>query len=75
MVKYVYLKGIEMEDKDFKDILLVYFILGVSDYAKIKIEIVFRVGILGEFIGEKIKFGWIIMFFGKEVDLFLMFFI
>lgn len=64
-----------MEDKEFKDILLVYFIFGVSDYVKIKIEIVFCVGVLGEFIGEKIKFGWIIMFFGKEVDLLLMFFV
>lgn len=64
-----------MEDINIKDSLLVYFILGVSDYVKIKTEIVFRIGVFGELIGEKIKFGWIIMSLGKEVDLFTMFFI
>jgi len=34
--KYAHLKGIEMEDKDSKDILSVHLILGASDYAKIK---------------------------------------
>lgn len=64
-----------MDDMDIKEFFLVYFILGVCDYIKIKIEIVFFIGVMDEFIVEKIKFGWIIILLGKEVDLFLMFLI
>ena len=49
---YAHLKGIEMEDKDSKDIMPVHLILGASDYAKIKTETAARVGALGEPIGE-----------------------
>jgi len=60
-----------MEDKDFKDILLVHLILGASDYAKIKTKTAPRVGARGEPTGEKTNLGWtiIIISFGKEVDL------
>ena len=69
MAKYVHLKGIEMEDKDSKNIMPVHLILGASDYAKIKTETAPRVGALGEPIGEKTKLGWTTMSPGKEVDL------
>ena len=69
LAKYVHLKGIEMEDKDSKDIMPVHLILGASDYAKIKTETVPRVGALGEPIGEKTKLDWTIMSPGKDVDL------
>ena len=55
LAKYAHLKGIEMEDKDSKDIMPVHLILGASDYAKIKTETAPRVGALGEPIGEKTK--------------------
>lgn len=44
-------------------------ILGVSEYAKLKISIVSRVGKLGELVVEFIFFGWIIMFLGVEINL------
>ena len=65
LTKYVHLKGIEMEDKDSKDIMPVHLILGASDYVKIKTETAPRVGALGEPIGEKTKLGWTIMSPGK----------
>ena len=52
LTKYAHLKGIEMEDKDSKDIMPVHLILGASDYAKIKTKTAARVGALGEPIGE-----------------------
>ena len=55
LAKYAHLKGIEMEDKDSKDIMPVHLILGASDYAKIKTETAPRVGALGGPIGEKTK--------------------
>ena len=74
LAKYAHLKGIEMKDKDNKDILPVHLILGASDYAKIKTETAPSVGALGEPIGDKTKLGWTIMSYGKEVDLSPMFF-
>ena len=74
LAKYPHLKGIEMKDKESKDILPVHLILGASDYAKIKTETAPRVGALAESIGEKTKLGWTIMSPGKEVDLSPMFF-
>ena len=65
LAKYAHLKGIEMEDKDSKDIMPVHLILGASDYAKIKTETAPRVGALGEPVGEKTKLGWTIMSPGK----------
>ena len=44
LAKYAHLRGIEMEDKDSKDIMPVHLILGASDYAKIKTETAARVG-------------------------------
>ena len=52
LAKYAHLKGIEMEDKDSKDIMPVHLILGASDYAKIKTKTAAHVGALGEPIGE-----------------------
>ena len=74
LAKYAHLEGIEMEDRESKDILPVHLTLGASDYAKIKTETAPRVGALGEPIGEKTKLGWTIMSPGKEVDLSPMFF-
>lgn len=73
--KYFYLDGVYMDDRDEKFELLVYIILGVSEYVKIKIEIILKIGCFGEFVVELIKFGWIIMLLGKEVDFFNMFLI
>ena len=74
LTKYAHLKGIEMEDKDYKDTLPVHLILRASDYVKIKTETAPCVGALDDPIGEKTKLGWTIMSPGKEVDLSPMFF-
>ena len=71
--KYEHLKGVEMDDLDTKDILPVHFILGVSDYARIKTETAPRIGAVNEPIAEKTKLGWTIISPGKEVDLTPMF--
>lgn len=57
LAKYAHLKGIEMEDKDSKDILPVHLILIASDFMKIKTETAPRVGALG----EKTELDWTIM--------------
>lgn len=67
--KYRYFKGVIMEDIDIKSLFSVYVILGISDYAKIKIYI----GVIGEFVVEYIFFGWIIILLGIEIDLDKMF--
>lgn len=55
-----------MNDVDIKSCLLVYIILGVGDYVKVKIESVLKIGEFGQFVVELMKFGWIIMLLGKE---------
>lgn len=67
---FFYLAGVVMEDNDKKSELFIYFIFGVSEYFRIKIEIKLRIGKLFEFIVEFITLGWAMMFFGKEIGFF-----
>lgn len=64
-----------MDDVDDKEEFFVYFIFGMNEYVQIKIEIMFKIGKLGEFIVELIRLGWIIMLFGSEFDFINMFLI
>lgn len=64
--KYCYLKDVIIEDIDIKSLFLVYVILSVSNYVKIKMLIIQYIGVIGEFEVEYIFFGWIIMLFGME---------
>lgn len=70
------MRGVIIEDDDEKFILFkiyVYLIFGINEYVKIKIGIRLRIGCLGELVVEYIRFGWIIMLFGKELDFSNMF--
>ena len=67
--RYTHLKGVEMDDSDTKRMLPVDLILGVSEFAKIKTTQAPRVGSPGEPVAEMTRFGWTIMFPGKEPDL------
>lgn len=62
-----------MDDIDEKVDFLIYLIFGVNEYVWVKVNSMLWIGKLGELIVEFIFFGWIMMFFGKEVDLIDMF--
>ena len=65
---YNHLEGVCMEDNSLKPFLPVHLILGASAYATIKTTEAARVGLPGELVAEKTKFGWTIMSPGKEFD-------
>ena len=65
---YNHLKGVTMEDKDSKPFLPIHLILGASAFATIKTAESPRVGLPGEPVAEKTRFGWTIMSSGKEFD-------
>ena len=67
--RYTHLKRVEMDDSDTKTMLPVHLILGASEFAKIKTTQAPRVGSPGEPVAEMTRFGWTIMFPGKEPDL------
>ena len=67
--RYTHLKGVEMDDNDTKTMLPVHLILGASEFAKIKTMQAPRVGSPGEPVAEMTRFGWTIMFPGKEPHL------
>lgn len=46
-MRNLYLLGVVMNDVDIKSCLLVYIILGVGDYVKVKIESVLKIGEFG----------------------------
>ena len=68
MKKYPHLKEVHMIDTDKKEQLPVHIILGVSDFDKIKMEKVPRVGKIGEHFAELIKIGWVMMSPVRESD-------
>ena len=57
-----------MNDTDKKEQLPVHIILGASDFAKIKIEKVPRVGKVGEPFAELTKMRWVMMSPGRETS-------
>ena len=65
---YGHLEGVNMEDNDTKPLLPVHLILGASAYAAIKTAEPPRVGLPGEPVAEKTRFGWTMMSPGKEFD-------
>ena len=66
--KFKHLKGIKVEDNDPKSELPVHLILGLSEYSKIKMEVVPRVGNSGEPVAELTRLGWIFMSPGYEME-------
>ena len=66
--KFKHLKGIKVEDNDPKSELPVHLILGLSEYSKIKMEVVPRVGNLGEPVAELTRLGRIFMSPGYEME-------
>ena len=66
--KYSHLKGVHVNDDDTKASLPVHVVLGSGEYARIKTETKPRIGQENDPIAELTKFGWILMFPGKEFD-------
>lgn len=62
-----HLSRVVMSDVDTKSRLPVYIILGAGDYAEVKAENVPKIGEPGQPVAGLTKFGWIIMFRGKEL--------
>ena len=54
---------------DSKEQLPIYLILGIGEYAKIKISSRQKVGAPGEPVAELTKLGWILVSYGQDVDL------
>ena len=67
--QYKHLKCINMNGNDSKPELPIHMILGVSDYARVKVPEMPRVGSPGEPVAELARFGWVIMSPGNEIDL------
>jgi hypothetical protein len=65
---YGHLEGVSMEDNDTNPLLPVHLMLGASAYAAIKTAEPPRVGLPGEPVAEKTRFGWTMMSPGKEFD-------
>ena len=68
MKKYPHLKKVRINDTDKKEQLPVHIILGASDFAKIKIEKVPRVGEVDEPFAELTKMGYVMMSPGRETS-------
>ena len=66
---YDHLKGVSMADVAGKPQLPVHFILGASEYARIKTATKPHVGRPGEPVAEVTKFGWTLMSSGTEDNL------
>ena len=60
--QYKHLTGININNNDTKP-------EGASDYARIKVSEMARVGSPGEAVSELTRFGWVIMSPGNETDL------
>ena len=67
--QYKHSASIKMNDKDTKAELSMHMILGASDYARIKVQEMPRVGSPGEPVAELTQFGWVIISPGNEIDL------
>ena len=73
IARFPHLQGIIMDDTDEKAELPIHLILGASEYARVKVNSMPRIGKPGEPIAELTRFGWTMMSPGKEVDLTNMF--
>ena len=58
-----------MNDTDMKAELTIHLILGASEYTRIKVQGMPRVGQPGEPVAELTRLGWVLMSPGKEVEL------
>ena len=58
-----------MNDTDTKAELPIHLILGTSEYTRIKVQEMPRVGQPGEPVAELTRLGWVLMSPGKEVEL------
>ena len=58
-----------MHYSDTNKLLPIYIILGVSDFAILKMRTCLRVGQIGEPLAKQTKMGWVIMPPGKESDI------
>ena len=64
-----YLRDIKMNDTDTKGELPIHLILGASEYTRIKVQEMPRVGQPGEPIAELTCLGWVLKSPDKEVEL------
>ena len=64
-----HLRDIKMNNTDMKEELPIYLILGASEYTRIKVQEMPRVGQPGEPVAELTRLGWVLMSPGKEVEL------
>ena len=67
--QYKHLTGINMNGNDSKPELPIHMTLGASDYARVKVLEMPRVGSPGEPVAELVLFGWFIMSPENEIDL------
>ena len=73
LAKYDHLRGVEIDDVEFKRELPVHWNLRTSEYAKIKTETTPKMGKPGEPIAELTRLGWTLTSSGSETDLTKMF--
>ena len=66
--QFLHLKGIQMNDTDTKSSFPIHLILGASEYSKIKVQELPRIGQPGEPIAELARLGWVIISPGRELD-------
>ena len=67
--QHQHLQKITMTDMDKKTELAVHLIFGASDYTKIKVQELSRVGQLGEPMVELTRFEWVLMSPRKESEI------
>ena len=67
--QHQHLRDITMNDTDTKAELPIHMILGASEYTRIKIQEMPRIGQSGEPIAELTSLGWVVMSSGKEAAL------
>ena len=67
--KFNHLKGINMIDKETKEVISIHIILGASEISRIKTSTRLRIGVPGAPVAEYTKFGWTMMSPGKDTDL------
>ena len=67
--QHQHLRDIKMNDTDTKAELPIHLILGASEYTRIKVQEMPRVGQPGEPVAELTRLGWVLMSPGKEVEL------
>ena len=67
--QHQHLRDIKMNDTDMKAELPIHLILGASEYTRIKVQEMPRVGQPGEPVAELTRLGWVLMSPGKEVEL------